>query len=134
MAYATEAEVYEFYADADATDTEVAVVMRRAAGYVQQYAPVPSPVPSDYARLAADAELEVGRYLWNTDSGSVSSDSVPSGGGTSYVSDTYIRKVVMETMPTYFTAANPASIRRPKRQVAPWFINDPLELKGPYFY
>lgn len=131
MSYANVSEAIEYYAGDDAGNIELQVVMRRAAALVQQYAPVPDPEPSDYARMAADAELEVGRYLWDTDSGSVTSQSLPSG-STSFADTGYIKRTVRDLMGIYYTAGTSYPIVGPYRRGYPYFINDPLDLKGPY--
>lgn len=104
MPYAGVGEAIEYYAGSGVNSTELDVTMRQAAREVQRYAPVPSPVPSDYTRMAADAELDVGRYLWNTEGGAVTSSSLSGAGSVTYVSRAHIRNLVKNSMAVYYGA------------------------------
>lgn len=99
--YATPSSAREFYGlDPDAGGPTFNVPYRNAARLVQQFAAVPDPEPADYAQMAADAELEVGRFLFNSLGGSLSSLTSPEG-GLSFTNITAIKSIVAQTMGKY---------------------------------
>lgn len=103
--YASPSDARAYYAGQDASGVMLNVPMRQAARFVQQYAPVPEVVPADYAEMAADAELEVGRFLFNTQGGSISSVGAE-GANVSFTDLEKIKSLIKATMGTYYTSGN----------------------------
>lgn len=114
--YATPSSAREFYGlPEDAGGPTFNVPYRNAARLVQKFAPVPAelPEPADYAEMAADAELEVGRFLFNSLGGSLSSLTSPEG-GLSFTNLAAIKGIIAQTMGAYATAGR-ARIRNLQR-------------------
>lgn len=101
--YATPSSAREFYGlPEDAGGPTFNVPYRNAARLVQQFAAVPDPEPTDYAEMAADAELEVGRFLFNSLGGSLSSLTSPEG-GLSFTNMAAVKSIIAQTMGSYAT-------------------------------
>lgn len=71
--YASPTQARDYYAGEDASGVTLDNPMGMAADLVAQYAPAPNPVTTDYEDRALRAELEVGRFLFNSQGGSISS-------------------------------------------------------------
>jgi hypothetical protein len=100
--YATPSQVRTFYAGEDTESALYGPAMRNAARLVQRFAPVPDPEPADYAEMAADAELEVGRYLFNSQGGSISSLGAE-GMSLSLTNLTAVKSIIAQAMGGYST-------------------------------
>lgn len=104
--FATPSAVRTFYAGEDTPLGVYGPAMRNAARLVQRFAPAPDdPVPADYANRAADAELEVGRYLFNSLGGSVSSLGTE-GQSLSLTNLSAVMSIVSGTMGDYYTGGS----------------------------
>ena len=66
--HATPSQARAYYAGADASGVTLDVPMRNAARVVARYAPPPDnpQYQEQYESRATDAELEIGRYLFNS--------------------------------------------------------------------
>lgn len=106
--FATPSQARTFYAGEDTTGVLLDVPYNNAARLVQRYAPVPDPEPADYAEMAAHAELEVGRYLFNSMGGSVSSLSSEAG-SLSLTNLSAVMGIVAGTMGDYYTGPTTGS-------------------------
>lgn len=100
--YASPSQARTFYAGEDASGVLLTVPMNNAARIVQRFAPAPDPATTDYAERAADAELEVGRYLTNSLGGSVSSLS-SEGQSLSLTNLNAVMGIVSAAMGDYYT-------------------------------
>lgn len=100
--FATPSQARTFYAGADTSGVALDVPMRNAARLVRKFAPPPDPVTDDYATAAADAELEVGRYLFNSLGGSVSSLS-SEGQSLSLTNMSAVLSIISGTMGEFYT-------------------------------
>jgi hypothetical protein len=100
---ATVEEATEYYAGEGASSLQLSVVMGLAAGKVQGIAPDPTPEdeePStDYVQSARNAELLVGKYLWETD-GFISSEGLGKI-STSYKGMQDLDQIVISAMGDY---------------------------------
>lgn len=113
MPYATPSSAREFYGlPDDASGPIFNVPYRNAARLVQKFAPTPDPEPAEYAEAAADAELEVGRYLSNSLGGSLSSLTAPEG-GLSFTNLQAVMGIVAGVMGDYYVGgASPADVAK----------------------
>lgn len=98
-----------------APETRIDRVLRMAEGTVKDLAPPPAgqPRPEDYRQAAADAEIAVFEYIWDT-RGIVSSQSSLVGSSVSYQSDPQVLKIVSQTMGKY-AGGNKAYVGRLRR-------------------
>lgn len=103
MAFATEQEARDYYAGAEAEGLAVEVAMGAAANMVASLAPPPAELEADpgYFSAARLGELLVGRYLWNTEGGTLSSEGI-SGISTSYVKFPEVQSLVAGAMGSYY--------------------------------
>lgn len=111
--YATAEDARNFYAGADASGATLRVPMELAADLVQRYAPVPSPITTDYPGMAANAELLVGAYLFETQ-GYLGGES-QEGVSANYLHDGTIFRLVGRAMGAYAASVGRMSIRRMER-------------------
>ncbi len=95
-----------FY-DLSAPEAEATLFSRVAAGYVQQLAPAPDPIPDDYYDMAAAAEYIIYNYLTQTSGASVSSEGV-SGISSSYVDIKTVKALIAPVMGAYYTGGKSA--------------------------
>lgn len=82
--------------------------MGSAARIVASLAPPPAEVDPDYAEAAAHGELLVGRYLFSTEGGTLSSEGI-SGISTSYVKFPEVQSLVAGAMGSYYESPTVAS-------------------------
>ncbi len=109
--YASPSQARTYYAGEDTSGVLLSVPMGIAADLVQHYAPAPDPVTTDYEDRAVRAELEIGRYLFNTQGGAMSGAS-PGGGMTvSYNSDPAIFRIIRRAMGSYASAGKLRLVR-----------------------
>lgn len=97
-----------YYTPPDATPADT-LLSRVAAGYVQRYALVPDPEPSDYADMAEAAEYLVFNYLKATRGGTLTAQS-RSGLSVSVADFRRVRELVAGVMGPYLTTQTSFSI------------------------
>lgn len=110
--FATPSSARAFYGlPEDASGPAFNVPYRNAARLVQRFAPAPDPVTPDYEERAADAELEVGRYLTNSLGGSLS--SLGSSEGTlSFTNIAAVMGIVSGVMGEFYTGGTGAGVAK----------------------
>lgn len=91
------------YFDPVTAESEDAHYLKVAADLVQRFAPVPDPVPGDYAAKAARAERLLLNYLTSTSGGLLTSASI-SAGSLSFADIKVVKGIVRTTMVPYYTA------------------------------
>lgn len=110
--YAIPSAAREFYGLAeDAGGPTFTVPYNNAARLVAHYAPPPDPVTTDYEDRAVDAELEVGRYLFNSLGGSLSSLTSPEG-GLSFTNLAAVMGIIAGTMGAEFYTGGSADVAK----------------------
>lgn len=110
--YASPSQAREFYGLAsDAGGPTFNVPYNNAARLVQRYAPAPDVVSADYEERAADAELEVGRFLFNSLGGSVSSLTATEG-GLSFTNLGAVMGIIAGTMGEEFYTGGSADVAK----------------------
>lgn len=105
--YATKSQAQEFYAGQDGDDLSIKIVMGSAARTVSSLSDAPADLTllPDYKEAAAHAELLVGRWIWRSDFGGLSSKGSVAGttASKSYRSVKDVRDLVASAMGDYYS-------------------------------
>lgn len=110
-AHRLQADFAAFHAPAEAaTEPQRSRTLRVAERLLLTYAPepavvAPDPLPADYTERRDDAILFLGRYLWETSGGTLSSTSVSGAVSDSFRDSQEVRRIVSEQMGEYATSA-----------------------------
>lgn len=94
-----------YYAGEEAEELDVAIVQGTAARTVQQLAPEPAETDEDYEEAAREAELLLGRWIWRSDGGALSSKSLSGVTSKSYAKFDDVRNLVSSAMGSFYKGA-----------------------------
>lgn len=111
-----------------------------AADVVQRLAPTPrvtppDTVPLEYMDRAARAERLLYNWLTQTKGGTLTGKSLSGVSSKAFANQDAVKNIVRTAMAHYYTGGGVAvPIHRPRSRRVPFFVNDPLELRGPFIY
>jgi hypothetical protein len=111
LAYATEQQLSDFHpAASGGTVFQRVTTLNVASRMVGHFAPEPEveegeTIPADYTDARRDAELFLGRYLWETSGATLASDSLSGVSSTSFTDGKEAGRIIREQMGDYYTGS-----------------------------
>jgi hypothetical protein len=102
--FADASQAREYYAGSDTSGVKLEVPMRLAARLVQGYAPTPEEETDDYIEAATDAELMVGKYIFET-GGYLQGATLSGTGSVTYQNDPKVLSLIASAMGDYYQSS-----------------------------